>query len=150
MLELQTTKDIQDFAIIIAENLEPVEMPIKEYLDVDQGTYTREIFMPAGTVVVGKQHACSCVNIITKGELILKINPDDEGETIIVPDNSSHIFTSHDLGRKILYIVKDTVFINVFSNVKAKCLDDVEAELVIPSEKFAEYEAQKQLTNKEQ
>ena len=138
--------DAEDFGIMIAEELEPVEMPVKEYLDIETGTYTREIFMPGGTVVVGKQHACSCVNIITKGKLIVKMDGEEgKGETIEVSEKSSHIFTSKDLGRKLLYIIEDTIFINVFSNVKAQCLADVEAELVVPSEKYNDYIKQKEL-----
>ena len=146
MQVVEGTPDIEDIAIALVDNTEAVDMPVKEYLNTLHKTYTREIFMPAGTIVIGKQHACSCVNIITKGKLLVKVTPEDEGELIEVPTDSTHIFTSESGGRKLLYIIEDTIFINVFSNVKAQCLDDVEAELVIPSEKYNEHIKSKELT----
>ncbi len=70
---------------------------------------------------------------------------EDDGKEIVVPKHGTYTFVSQEFGRKLLYVVEDTVFINVFSKVEAKHLDEVEAELVIPSEKFETYIKEKEL-----
>ena len=145
MSVLRKEPDIEDIAIALHASAPLVDMPIKELLDVETQTYTREIFIPAGTLVVGKQHAKPCVNIITQGKLLVKMHLEDDGKEIVVPKHGTYTFVSQEFGRKLLYVVEDTVFINVFSNVEAKHLDEVEAELVIPSEKFETYIKEKEL-----
>lgn len=140
--------DVEDVAIKLAEAItEPYDMDsnAKEYLDLENATYTRELFIPAGTILIGKQHKKSCVNIITKGKLVVKASVEDEGIELDVPHDKSYIFTSNAGGRKLLYVIEDTIFINVFSNIEAQCLEDVEAEVVIPSEKYDKYMKDKEL-----
>lgn len=135
--------DIEDTAIEmvkdLGENLVDLTNAANEYLDVKHKTYTRELFIPAGTVLIGKAHKKACVNIITKGKLIIKATAEDEGMEIYVPHHQSRIFTSEAGKRKLIYTIEDTIFINVFSNVEAKTLAEVEAELVIPSTKFNDF-----------
>ena len=146
MCNLLTDVDIEDVAIKLHANTIAVDMPVKELLDIATKTYTREIFIPAGTLVVGKQHAKPCVNIITQGKLIVKMHLEDDGKEIVVPKNGTYTFVSQEFGRKLLYVVEDTVFINVFSNVEAQHLDEIENELIIVSEKFETYIKEKELT----
>lgn len=141
--------DIEDVAIEFAKELQgelyDMDANTKEYLDVEHGTYTRELFLPAGTLAIGKKHKQSCVNILSKGRLIVKSEIEDEGVEINVSHEHATIFTSEAGTRKIAYILEDTIFINVFYNVKAQRLEDVEAELVIPSEKYDKFMKEKEL-----
>lgn len=50
----------------------PVEMPVKHHHS--PGMYAREIFMPAGTVIVGKVHKQRHLNIVQSG-LVTIITP---------------------------------------------------------------------------
>jgi hypothetical protein len=47
-------------------NLPPVDMPVTHRFS--PGLYLREIFMPAGSIVVGKIHATEHFNIVLSGE----------------------------------------------------------------------------------
>lgn len=51
---------------IVKNNLPAVDMPVTHHHSV--GTYVREIFMPAGSVVIGKVHATRHINILLTGE----------------------------------------------------------------------------------
>lgn len=44
-----------------------VNMPVKHYFA--RGVYAREIFIPAGTCIVGKIHKHSQINILSKGDI---------------------------------------------------------------------------------
>ena len=46
--------------------LPPVELPVKHHFSM--GTYVREIHMPAGSVVVGKEHKTRHTNIVVSGK----------------------------------------------------------------------------------
>src|SRR5690348_3107298 len=66
--KVPTMADIQNLAEVFAKAPQ-VEMPVKHHHS--DGIYIREIFMPAGTVVVGKKHATRHLNIILEGECII-------------------------------------------------------------------------------
>lgn len=46
---------------------EQVDIPVKNYFA--HGLYAREVFIPAGTVVTGKIHKYSQINILSQGEI---------------------------------------------------------------------------------
>jgi len=144
-MPLQKQVDIEDVAIAMYEELPNLVLPVKEYLDTDNKTYTRELFIPKGVIAIGEQHAKPSINIITKGTLLIKKDTLDKGEVIKVPEDSSIIFTGFADGRKIVYSIEDTIFINVFHDVEATTLDEVRAELIIESKKFKEHKSLKEL-----
>lgn len=47
-------------------NYPPVEIPVKHYFS--EGVYAREIIIPKGTIVLGKIHKFSQLNILSKGD----------------------------------------------------------------------------------
>jgi len=139
-------EDTEDMAIKLYDSLEEIIVfPMKEHLDTKLGIYTREIFIPKGMILIGKKHRGPCVNIIAKGSLVLKETLTDEGRTLTVPENETITFVTQAGVQKIGLTLKDTIFINIFSNVKAKTLESVEEELIIPCEKL-----NKHIANKEQ
>lgn len=83
-----------------------VELPTKHY--IANGVYIREVFMPAGTWVVGHQHKTSSWSNMIMGKLMLSA-PD--GPLIVT---APHTFVSPP-GRKIAYILEDTVFQNIYA-----------------------------------
>jgi len=146
MLTDTTLENIEDIAINLYDSLDKVIVfPMKEHLDTDLGTYTREIFIPKGMILIGKKHRGPCINIMTKGSLILKESLTDPGKTLTVPENETITFVTQAGVQKIGFTLEDTIFINIFSNVKAQTLAEVEAELIIPGERLAEH-----IKNKEQ
>ncbi len=117
---------------IMAQPDSVVDLPTKHYFA--HGTYTRELFLPKGTVLTGKIHRYSCINIITKGK-ILAIT--DEGEYEIA---APHVFISGAGVKKAGYALEDTIWINVHPWTGEESLDLIEQEIIIPSYEALEME----------
>ena len=112
-----------------AKSLEPVELPVRHHFS--EGTYTREIFMPAGSVVVGKEHATRHTNIIISGECIIS--------TV----NGRHhlkgpcVFESMAGVQKALYMITDVVYMTVHPNPdNIKDEDTLERMFIRPAEQL--------------
>lgn len=118
----------------ILENLPPVELETKHYFA--HGTYTRELFIPAGTVLTGKIHRHDCINIISKGKIIAVT---DEGEYEI---EAPHTFVSGPGVKKAGYAIEDTIWINVHPWDGPEDLELIEQEVIIPSYEALEQEVQ--------
>lgn len=103
-----------------------VPMPVQDHFAPH--IYVREIFMPAGTFVVGKMHKTEHFNIITQG--IVRLIHDDDSITEV---SAGDVFTSKLGVKKVLYIVEDTRWLTVHptDSVDPKIL---EYELIIPEE----------------
>jgi hypothetical protein len=104
---LQTSKRllIEKTAIVVRElaKLKQVECPVKHMFA--PGVYLREIFMPAGSIVIGKIHKTEHFNIIESGRCLIR-HDDGEVETLQAPLT----FVSKAGVQKILYIEEDTVW----------------------------------------
>lgn len=85
-----------------------VECPVTHSFAPD--IYLREIFMPAGTVVIGHQHKTEHFNIILKGRCRVMIG--DEIHEIAAPCT----FVSGAGAQKILNVLEDTIWQTVHSN----------------------------------
>ena len=119
------------------ENLFALERELEkcEQLDVEtkhyfaHGTYTREVFLPKGTVLTGKIHRHSCINIVSKGKILVVT---DEGEYTI---DAPHTFVSGPNVKKAGMVLEDTVWINVHPWDGESDLDQIERGLIIPTER---------------
>lgn len=87
------------------------------------GVYARTIFMPAGTIIVGKKHLTRHLNIILSGKA--RVWMDGEIKDIGAPD----ILESHEGCRKILYIVEDMYWTTVHAT-EHKDVDTIEQEII--------------------
>jgi hypothetical protein len=81
------------------ETITPVECPLKHQFA--KGVYFREIFMPAGTFVVGHEHKTEHFNVVLSG--CAKVLMDGEVVDIIAPC----VFVSKPGVRKCLLITED-------------------------------------------
>lgn len=118
-------------AMIIKE-LEPVEF--KEEHFFAEGTYTRVLHIPKGTVLTGKIHRHSCINIIPKGKLAVVT---DEIEKIV---SAPAYFVSAPGVKKAGYALEDTIWINVHPWEGEQDLEAIEHEMVVPSYEALEQE----------
>lgn len=100
-----------------------VECPLKHHFA--PGVYLREIFMPAGAIVIGKIHKTEHFNIIQKGRVSLI----GEGETKILEGPCT--FISKAGVQKVLYIHEDTVWSTIHITDE-RDLDRLEAQLIEP------------------
>jgi len=119
-----------DFINQIETTEEPIVIPIQETLE--NNTYTREIFIPQGTLIIGYRHKKNCVNILTRGALLIKTSPEDEGVEVVVPENESFIFHTSAGSQKMLYAIEDTIMLGVFTDIKGTTVEEVMEECVYP------------------
>jgi hypothetical protein len=98
----------------IQENLPSAELVVKHYFA--EGTYTREAYLPKGTVATGKIHRHSCINILSKGKIILVT---DEGRFELTAPAS--------------FVEEDAVFLNVHAWNGPEDLELIEKMLIAPS-----------------
>ena len=118
-------KNIANLEAIMQE-MPQVEIETKHYYA--HGTYTREVFLPKGTVLTGKIHKHSCINIISKGKIAVVT---DEGEKII---EAPYTFVSGSNVKKCGAVLEDTVWINVHPWIGEEDIKMIEAELMVKEE----------------
>ena len=101
-----------------------IEMPV-EHILLD-GIYTRKLFIPKGTILVGKIHKKSCINIVASGDISVMTESGAKrvkaGYTLVSPAGI----------QKVGYAHEDTVFINVFRTDETE-IDKIEAEIACES-----------------
>ena len=100
-----TWKDKVQFIAYEFAKYPQVEMPLKHHFA--PGVYMREIFMPAGSIVIGKIHRTEHFNIIQKGKVTLY---DEHGSTTL---EAPVTFVSKAGVQKLLYIHEDCVWSTV-------------------------------------
>lgn len=96
-----------------------------DHLSCD-GMLTRTMFIPKGTLAVGKIHKLDCINIVAKGDIsILTENGSGRmvgGQQAISPAGI----------QKFVFANEDTIFINVFRTDETR-LEHIEDTLAWPS-----------------
>ena len=91
--------------------VEPVECTIQHYFN--NGVYIRESTIPADTAVLGYIHKESCLNILSKGSMLVKDTEDEEYTLIEAP----FTFISEAGVQKIAITITECVFSNIHNNV---------------------------------
>jgi hypothetical protein len=111
---------IADYAAFLMTLDEQAEMPVTHTL-ID-GVYTRSLFIPKGTVLVGEIHLKECVNICAAGDISILT------ETGCGRIKAGHIAVSQAGIQKLGYAHEDTVFVNVFRTDETD-INKIEAEI---------------------
>lgn len=93
---------------------------------VHDGVYTRKLFIPKGSILVGKIHKKSCQNIVAKGDITVVT------ETGKLRVQAGYSVVSPPGIQKVGYAHEDTIFINVFRTDKTE-IDEIEAEIACES-----------------
>lgn len=101
-----------------------VDMPLTHRFA--PGIYFREIFMPAGTFVMGHEHRTRHLNVVLTGKASVLI--EGQVRVICAPD----VFESGPGVRKILYIHEDMRWATVHATTETD-LPKLEAELIVKS-----------------
>lgn len=86
------------------------------------GIYTRTLFIPKGSLLMGKVHLKECVNIVAKGDISVLT------ETGMGRFQAGHVAVSKPSIQKVGYAHQDTVFINVFRTDETN-IEKIEAEV---------------------
>lgn len=95
------------------ERLDELELELRQHEQADcplmhvftPGLYTRQIFMPANTLIVSKKHNTCHPFIVSKGVVHVKVNK-DEWQTIEAP----YMGVTMPGTRRVLLIEEDTVW----------------------------------------
>jgi hypothetical protein len=124
-------QSIREFAAFLFSLPDQIEFPVEHTL-ID-GVYTRKLFIPKGSFLVGKVHLKECVNIVAKGDISILT------ETGMGRIQAGHIAVSKPGIQKLGYAHEDTVFVNVFRTDEMD-INKIEAE--IASEDHPAIEAQ--------
>lgn len=155
-MQVTSTDEIQSFlalparerfASIVADFIHDFgvgcELPVTHTFS--DGMYTREMFIPKNTIVIGRVHKKECINICSKGSLNI-LSFDGEVFQVSAPFNA----TSQPGSIKIGFALEDSIWINVF-RTDAIDIDSAEREcafsaletleLIDPSSKFIKREA---------
>lgn len=102
-----------------------VEMPVTHHFA--HGVYARELFIPKGTVLTGKIHKYSQVNIMSKGELSVLT------ETGVKRVKAPFTIVSPAGTKRIAYAHEDTVWTTVHGT-KETDLEKIESHFIAQSE----------------
>lgn len=96
---------------------------------VQDGMYMRKLFIPKGSLIVGKIHKLGCLNIVAQGDISVVTETGSArvraGYTVVSPAGI----------QKVGYAHEDTVFINVFRT------DEVDIERIENAIAWNSYEA---------
>ena len=102
------------------------------------GVYLREVFMPAGALIIGHEHKTEHFNIVLTGAALVAI--DGKVEEIVAPAT----FVSKPGVRKVLLIIEDMTWQTVHPTTETDPAK-LEEMLIVKSEGFQEVERQLQL-----
>jgi hypothetical protein len=114
----------EKIAFLVRElaKVEQVECPLKHYFA--PGVYLREIFMPAGSIIIGKIHKTEHFNLIERGRCTL-YHEDGRQELLEAP----HTFVSKAGVQKVLHIHEDMVWRTIHVTEETD-LERLEAQLI--------------------
>jgi len=130
MKELSQHRQRMEQLESVLSQFDQLEMKTEHYFAY--GTYTRVLYIPADTILTGKIHRHSCINIISKGRI--KVATDDGDLEISAP----HIFVSGSGVKKAGYTLEDTIWINVHPWEGEENLELIEQKLIAPNYKALE------------
>lgn len=89
------------------------------------GVYGREMFVPAGTMLTGKIHRFSTLNLLVKGEMTATT---DSGVRRI---SAPAIFVSPPNCKKVGYAHTDVIWVNVHAT-KLQDIEAIENKFIVP------------------
>ena len=125
--ELTGGVDLASFAIsmelLMANSVSEEDDISPEHYFAD-GVYVRKLTIPKGTVIIGKKHRYSCVNIMVSGDIT------------IFADGESERYSGHYIGvapagtQKAARAHEDTVWITV-NAASSDNLEEIEKDIVI-------------------
>ena len=105
-IELFKSKLLLSDIVSQMEDMPQVECPVKHYFA--DGQYVRETLMPKGSIVIGKKHKHSTVNIVMSGKATLY----DVEMGLLQDIEAPFIFVSNPGVQKMAYFHEDTIWVN--------------------------------------
>jgi len=116
----------------LLESMPQADTPVEHTFS--GGVYVRQMFIPAGTLIVGKRHRHETCNILLRGELSVYLGDGKPVTHVCGP----LIMTSEPMTRKIAYCHQDTVFLNIHPTTETD-LDKIEKQFIITEPEYRAY-----------
>ncbi|MDC4360932.1 hypothetical protein NQ651_17225 [Acinetobacter baumannii] len=115
------------------ENTDPsavIDPPIKHYFAPN--VYVREMFAPAGAVIVGEMHKTEFICTVLSGRAIIysehgKVEIEG-GQTFVSP-----------VGAKRLFVIEEDLVFQTIHHTKLTDLDEIRKELLVEDEDFKQF-----------
>lgn len=92
-------------AEVLMKQMPQADLAVKHYFSL--GVYARELYIPAGSIVVGKLHKHENLNILTKG--LIEVLVDDEIKLLKAPA----VIVSPAGTKRIARALEDTIWITI-------------------------------------
>lgn len=108
----------------VCKTMEQLDIEVTEHYC--NGVYAREIFIPAGTTLVGEIHNHPHINVVSKGKIRVVT---DEGVKVI---EAPCTFISPAGVKRAGYVLKDTVWTTIHATNKTNS-DDIRQEVIAES-----------------
>lgn len=105
--QVPTMQEIKQLQHIVGQAPQ-IDLPLKHHHSV--GSYVREIFMPAGSIVIGKEHATRHLNIVVSGRCTVWTV---DGKHVYDAKNGPITFESMAGVKKVLYMHTDVIWMTV-------------------------------------
>jgi hypothetical protein len=119
--DLQVSDDILELKHQL-EKLDGVYEPPTKHTFID-GMYCREMFILAGTMIIGAKHKQPCINLLTEGTIV--VSNGTKEITLKAPQT----FIGTKGTQKIGYALTDVVWVNVF-RTDVTTVEEAELELI--------------------
>jgi len=91
------------------------------------GLYTREIFMPAGSLITSKIHNTEHPFVVSKG--VVSVFTDADGEVLI---KAPHCGITKPGTRRVLYVHEDCVWLTFHRCEDGETVEDIEKRIIEP------------------
>lgn len=110
------------------ESMAQVDCPVDHKFV--EGLYCRTIYIPPGSLVIGKRHKKETLNILLQGRISV-FNGEDGSDIIEAP----HVFVSKANTKKIGYAHTPVLFANIHATEK-DTPEEVEKEVIVPDDEY--------------
>jgi len=120
--------NVQDLGKFL-ETQEQVETPITH--SIFGGIYTRAMFIPKDTLIIGKRHRNATCNMLIQGTISIYMGEDLPVRTLIGPC----VFPSEPFSQKLGYAHTDVIFVTVHPTSETD-VNKMEEILTIPEEEY--------------
>jgi hypothetical protein len=121
--EKTTNEKIDELESTMVENFPLVDCPLIHRFT--EGLYTREIFMPAGSLITSKIHKTQHQYCVLKGAVSVWI---DEGEEQYI--EAPYVGITEPGTRRVLYVWEDCIWITSHPNPNNENLEQIEERII--------------------
>lgn len=96
-----------------------------------EGQYIRQVYIPAGVLVVGKRHRNKTLNVVLQGKCTIRNSDQEEAYTVEAP----YMYESGANVKKVVLAITDTIFANIHVTTETD-MKKLEEQCIITEEEY--------------